>query len=434
MAHHFKYAPSKMHRTILCSASTAVESLYPNTRNDFADEGTVAHHIAAICLKNGSDAELFLGTSWNVNDKGDVTQVTKGGKFGIDSEFAQYVQVYLNSVRRRSYGHRLMVEQRVFFNAGPYVEEMQGGTSDAVIYVADERHLIVQDLKFGRGVKVFASHEGKPNAQGATYAVATLETLADVIGPVDTITIVISQPRLDHEDEFTMTLAQLQSFTEDMHTATARSETACAILADGKEIPETYFTPGDKQCTFCKHAGDCNAFTKWVSTVALDDYKALDDPNSGLVGLNPRIPGRDKLGIRFANIELVQQWCKAVSAATYSAVGNGEKIIGPDEKPLKFVAGKRGNRTWKDEKIATGVLAGHLPADKLYKPRELITPAVADGLLNKKKTAATWELIKPLYGQGDGKPVLVLGSDPRPVYEESATTEEFEDLRTLADV
>lgn len=73
MADHAKFSPSKMQRIIACPGSVALESAIPDSRSEYADEGTVAHHIAALCLKSKNlDASVFVGREFTVTKEGEV--------------------------------------------------------------------------------------------------------------------------------------------------------------------------------------------------------------------------------------------------------------------------------------------------------------------------------------------------------------------------
>lgn len=421
---HALFAPSKMQRTIACPASIAMERDIPDHRSSYADEGTVAHDMAARCLKAKKDAIDFIGMSAYVDSDGEVTWSKDSTlRFKVNQDFADYVQVYLNSVRRRAHGKLLLVEQRVSFAEACGVEG-QSGTADVVIYDEETGHLWVMDLKFGQGVKVFAEN----NEQMMTYGVGTIETFRDILGDIKIITLVISQPRLDHEDEWDCTPADLQVFTKKMREAVTKAECAIAIMDDGKEIIDVYFGPGKKQCGFCKASATCSALRQLVSKTVLDDFQALDDPQKASVGPLPRLPGRERLGDLYGFLGVIEDWAKAVRTETERLVVSGETIIGSDGQPMKTVEGRAGNRAWIDEATAEGALTGVLTGDKAYSPRKIITPAAADKLLNKKKTAATWETIKKLYRSPPGRPQVVLGSDPRPPYSGEAQASEFDDL------
>jgi hypothetical protein len=142
----------------------------------------------------------------------------------------------------------------------------------------------------------------------------------------------------------------------------------------------------------------------------------------------PRVAGPNLIGSRWAILPLVEQWIKATYAEIDRMVFAGMEVIGPDGQRMKLTEGKKGNRAWTDVEKAEGVLTGLLSADKAYKPRALISPSEADKLLNKKKTAAQWEQIKPLYTQAPGKPKVVLGSDSAPEWHGEAKADEFVDL------
>jgi hypothetical protein len=121
-------------------------------------------------------------------------------------------------------------------------------------------------------------------------------------------------------------------------------------------------------------------------------------------------------------------WGSAVAVAVHALVEQGQEVIGPDKKPMKFVEGKAGNRAWKNLVEAEGALTGVLPPEKAYKPQEIITPSVADKLLNKKATKEQWkDVFEPLIRRPPGKPILVWGSDPRPPFQKSADADEFEE-------
>ena len=110
----------------------------------YADEGTAAHDLAARCLKSGKDADVWLGTKIAV----------KGRDYEVTEEFASYVQVYVNDVRNRAAGGKLMVEQRV--DLQEWLGPDQFGTSDAIIAMPIEERVTIGDLKFGRGERVYA--------------------------------------------------------------------------------------------------------------------------------------------------------------------------------------------------------------------------------------------------------------------------------------
>jgi len=119
----------------------------------------------------------------------------------------------------------------------------------------------------------------------------------------------------------------------------------------------------------------------------------------------------------------------AVRGEVERMVAGGMTIEGPDGLAMKIVEGKKGNRAWAEgleDKIA-GLLSGMagVGPDKAFKPRQVITPSVADKMLGKKRKAEFEAVLLPYVRQAPGKPKIALGSDPRPPYEGAATESDF---------
>lgn len=427
MSEHAKFSPSKMQRIIACPGSVALESALPDSRSSYADEGTVAHDMAARCLRVGKDTIDFIGASADVNPQGAVgwAMAPHTGKFQINQSFADYVQSYVDMVRRLAHGKLLLVEQRVGFSEAAGAEG-QFGTADVVIIDTGTGEIWVIDLKFGMGVKVYA--EG--NEQALTYAAGVLETYAEILPPITKINLVISQPRLDHEDHWECTLADVQNHVRKMHEAVTKAECGLAMYQDNKVVPEVYFAAGDKQCKFCKAKAFCPTLAASVAGAMELDFAAfntVEGINQVVAGPRPVAPSPALIGARYGMLDLVEEWVKAVRSETERMVFAGMDVIGPDGERMKLVEGRKGSRAWKDEQIAEGRLAGLMPADKLYKPRVIVSPAEAEKFFGgkKKKPSPHWADVMMLYSSAPGKPSVALGSDPRPSWSGEAKAEEF---------
>jgi hypothetical protein len=140
------------------------------------------------------------------------------------------------------------------------------------------------------------------------------------------------------------------------------------------------------------------------------------------------VPQGPKLGQLYGYLELIEDWARGVRAEVERQVFAGMEVIGPDGQRMKLVEGKKGNRKWRDEQLAEGRLAGLVPPDKLYKPRELVTVSAVDKMFNRKATKAQWEALQDLIVQSKGKAKVTLGSDPAEPYTPDADADEFEDL------
>jgi len=433
MAHAKVFSPSGAPRWMKCFGAPALEQPYPNTSSKYADEGTAAHTLGSDCLTEKVDAAHYLGRVIRV-EREDEPGVISSREFTVDEEMAMNVQVYLDYVR--SYvakGYTLLVEQKVSYRGalGGIVAATDDsdafGTSDTILISPDGSHLVVIDLKYGQGVKVYV----QDNEQLLTYGLATVETF-DLLGSFDNVTLVICQPRLDHLDEWELPLARLIQHGEDMRAAGAKVLEAMALYNAAQPITQ-FLTPGEKQCTFCKAHANCPAAAAEVAASVFDDFQALADAQAMVLRPPPKLPDPALLGAKFSMLDQIEEWCNAVRAEAERLVFAGVEIIGPDGLAMKTVEGKKGHRAWKDPKVAEGLLVGALPPEKAYKPREVITPSVADKLLNKKKTRETWVQFMDQITQPPGKAKVVLGSHPGAPFKGETTADDFVDLSDVAE-
>jgi len=403
MSHSF-FSPSSAHRWINCPGSAAYpENQAPGGSSSFADDGTASHEFAAKLLLSGGDADRFIGLARTVN----------GNVYTLDEERAFHIQTYLDDVRRRALGGHLLVEQHVQI---PAFGKDQGGTADAVILQPKDRLLVVEDLKYGVGERVYAER----NEQGMSYVLGALAD-AEMIGEFDRFMFVVCQPRLNHIDEWEFSLEELRRFEQRARKAVKLVEGALSTKP-GSDAHVMYMAAGDKTCRWCRAKARCPKLAEEVQKATRSDFEDLSAPP-------PAVPtGTEQLERAWAALPLVKQWTKAVEAEVWRAVAAGEKVNGPDGKPMKIVEGDDGKRVWKDTKEAEETLMLHLPPEKLYAPREIITAPAAAKLLDKKATKALWaQLAEMLVTRKKGQPKLVNGSDSRPPFTGAASSDDFED-------
>jgi hypothetical protein len=469
MSAHAKFSPSGAHRWMPCPGSMALETAFPNTSSEYADEGTAAHHILSVCLLEEKDAATFAG-KWigvlNTEEDHDIAVrdeepssqelLAVGGYrwFLVDEDMTNAVQATLDSVRRRSVNKVVLVEQRVEFTKSIGTEDQQFGTSDIIMISADGETVDVEDYKHGMGVQIYASEIAgyetaldpetgeeketpiyKGNKQMLSYALGVLETLGGLLGDFKTFNLRVHQPRIDWEDEFTVSVEDVIKHGAEMRAAAIKVAEGLDWVAAGKEPPMDLLSPGEKQCRFCRAKSTCPALTQFVAQSVYDDFEALDDPNTTIVSAT-KVPTAERLGAAYGALEMIRSWCKAVETEAERRVFAGEKITGPDGLPMKLVEGKKGNRYWVDKEMAEGLLVGVLPPEKVYEPREIVSPSVAEKLVcagikgkgSKEAKAARWAQFAEVVAQEPGSPKIALGSDPRPEYKGEAHEDEFQNL------
>lgn len=374
-----------------CPGSVALSEGIPDTSSEFADEGTDAHSLAAICLTDRIAAKELIG---KVMEKGNV----------VTLDMANHVQNYVDYVNdvATSTGGQLLVEQRLPIShlTG---EDDAHGTSDAVILTDDE--LIVIDLKFGRGVAVDAEN----NEQLQIYALAALREFG-AMGDFKNVRVVIHQPRLNAVSEWSQPTDQLESFGVQVWNA-----------AVGARAPGAELVPGDKQCKFCKAKATCPALTARVQEEIGADFEAMAE---GAALITPA--SSSALGRALAVADLIEGWIKAVRAEVESRLLAGQPIPG-----WKLVQGKKGNRQWTSKEEAEAVLkAMRVKHEQMYE-YSVISPTTAEKL-NKANVIGPrqWPKVQALITQSEGKASVAPESDKRPALAIAAVHDDFTDVST----
>lgn len=410
---HAQKSPSSSHRWMLCPGSVALESVLPDTSSEYADEGTVAHALAAGCLSRNADPHTAVG--------GSVT-VREGVRIPITDEMATAVGKYVGYVRML--GGTLMVEQELS------IEHLTGeagatGTSDAVVLLPPE--LIVVDLKYGMGVRVDAQN----NPQLMMYALAALEEFA-LLGDFQTVRMVIHQPRLDHVSEWVCTVGELQLFAAEVKLAAERVDAAVAFYNthDGA-LHEKYLSPGDEQCRFCRAKATCPALATMVLTTISEEFVDLTLPVAPQLVPNNAVRAYSniELGNLLTAVDMIESWCKAVRAQAEAQLLAGAAVPG-----YKLVEGKRGNRKWASVEQAEALLKHlRLKVNEMY-DLNLISPTSAEKLVGKpdEKGKAIlkprqWTKLQALITQSEGKPSVAPESDRRPALTLQASADEFDE-------
>jgi hypothetical protein len=373
MTAHSRLGPSSSERWLNCPGSVLLTKDMPDTSSEYAREGTAAHTLSEWARRENKPVSDYIGRSIEV----------EGQTFTVDREMADAVQVFVDYCDQL--GGYAFFEERV-----QYDDYAPGGFGTADVIRVDGGVCYVTDLKHGRGVKV----DARDNPQLKLYALGTYLSLKWLFPDIKEFRLAIVQPRLDHIDEWSITLDDL------LHWA----ETVVRPAAMRAMLPGQPLVPGD-HCQFCPAKVVCRAREQWVLDTVRNEMGDLDAPlltNDEIAALLPRI-------------ESIRRWCGDLERYAFREVSGGRAV-----GDYKIVEG-RSTRTWANEAAAIEYL-DHMLGEDAYEPRKLISPAQAEKRLGKKN-----EVLQTLVTKPKGAPKLAPGSDPRPAIQIDVT-QEFEVL------
>lgn len=371
---HAERSPSGADRWVPCPGSVSICRGIPNKSSEFSQWGTAAHSLAAVCLVNGVEPSKYL--------EEELDGIT------VDDEMVDCVAEYVAIVRQFAAGNELFVEQRVGIEhiTG---EAGAGGTSDAIVFAPAEVSII--DLKGGRGVRVDAVN----NRQLMMYAHGALNDL-DLTGDIKRVHLVIVQPRLNHVSEWVISVEELNAEIEKIRQAAEQT-----YLEDAPRVP------GEKQCRFCPAKATCPELRAHVMATVADDFVDCSEPIAAqLAGRIDAAMDNHVLANCYAAIDAIQAWCKAIEERVYEQLNAGNNVPG-----FKLVAGRRGNRTWRDEDEAEQALKSmRLKSDEMY-TRKVISPTNVEKLL--KDSPRKLARVAGLITQAEGRPTIAPATDKR---------------------
>ena len=426
MGSHSRFSPSATEREFTCPGSFLMNEMEADRQSPDAAHGTAAHHIGELCLRLDHDVETYAGCLVAVDKRGncrfvhekaplkddpdiyDETEIELG--FEVDDEMCVAVQEYVDRCRVLPGAH--FVEVRVEHTDWcPDNDEYgmpldpQFGTADHIACIPAGVHpdypeatIVVTDLKYGKGVQVFA----KENKQAVKYALGAWKMYDWEYG-FKRIVIRISQPRLNHFDEWSITIDELLEWG-----AKIKDRLSLVFVEDPP------FQASEKGCKFCKVSSKCKALHDHLRSV----YAMQFDDLTGEPLHNPRLLTDQELMQAYYAGPLYKIAAEAVEREVFRRLARGEPA-----GRLKLVAAHT-HRTWVDETAVRDYLRSKGLDDDKTTTKTFVSPAQAEKLLPR----SLWPELARLYDRPPGKPCVVDETDPRPPYRDRAAVEDFEDV------
>lgn len=373
---HALLSPSGASRWLNCPPSARLEEKFPEQKaNIFADEGTLAHELGELELRN-LQASM---PERKYRAQRDAIKAHKLYHPEMPEQVAKYVdyvweEFVASDTNPKGTGAELIIEQKT--DLTDFVPE-GFGMCDSIV-IADQRMKVI-DLKYGKGITV----DAEKNSQLMLYGLGAL-VLYDMAYDIKEVELTVHQPRLNHVSTWTISASELLSWGAEVVAKYADM----AFKGKGK-----FFAGG--HCRWCRAAGACRTLANKNLEIAKHDFK------------EPALLEDDELIKVYNQLDRLTDWAKSVKGYLLQ-----EAIAGKKWEGLKVVEGKS-NRKWVDEHKALTILK-----DEGYMDINLVNTKIKgigdiERILKKDKKQG---LMSDLTFKPQGAPTLVDESDKRGAY------------------
>lgn len=369
---HAVLSTSSAARWLACPPSARLNAAKADAPSEYAAQGTDAHTLCEYKLRKA------LGEK--VRNPSNKLSYLDCEMEDCAEAYSSFVMGLVGQFREESSDTVVMVEQRVDFSQ--YVPD-GFGTADALIISG--KTVCICDYKHGKGIEVSAER----NPQMMCYALGCVQ-MFDGLYDIDTVLMVIFQPRLSNISEFEISKTDLLAWAENTLVPAAK----LAYEGEGE------FCAGD-HCQFCKVKATCRKRAEYNLELARYDFE-----------MPPTLEDAEVEAV-LAKADELTRWATDVKEYALQ-----QAIQGKQWTDWKLVEG-RSNRKYTDEaKVAQTVKnAGFEPYEQ-----KLLGITAMTSLLGKNKFE---ELLGSLVIKPQGKPTLVPMSDKRPVMNTAA--DDFKD-------
>lgn len=378
MSEHALLSASGASRWINCPPSARLEEPLPESKSEYAEEGSLAHEICE--LKVLKYTTLMTNRTYNAKlKKLQGRELYQAEMLGHTDEYLNYIKKVALSFTSPPY---IAVEKRLDYSK--YVPE-GFGTGDCILIGGNTLYVI--DYKYGKRVPVSAVD----NAQLKLYALGAYDWCS-FLYKIDKVVLVVIQPRLDNISEFELTPEALLEWGESIKPI---AQTAY----EGKGE----FLSGD-HCKFCRAKALCRARSEF--NTSLTEYN----------GMKPPLISNAEVGEILVKAQQLSAWVGALEEYALAELINGNDIPG-----WKAVEG-RSNRVINDIDGAFKVLQANGTEEAMLYERKPITLTAIEKMLGKK---AFSELLTEFVSKPPGKPTLALENDKREALKRSSAQDDF---------
>ena len=370
---HAVLSASSAARWIACPPSARLNAERSDAPSEYAAQGTDAHTLCEYKLRKALGMKVRDPTKNLASYDTEMEECAEA--------YCQFVMELVGQFRAESKDTMVSVEQRVDFSA--FVPD-GFGTADTLIISG--KTVCIVDYKHGKGIEVSA----ECNPQMMCYALGCIQ-MFDGLYDIDTVRMVIFQPRLGNISESTISKTDLLAWAHDTLVPAAK------LAYDG----EGDFCAG-AHCRFCKLKATCRKRAEYNLALAQYDFE-----------MPPTLEDAEVEAV-LAKADTLAAWVSDIKEYALQRA-----IQGKQWTDWKLVEG-RSNRKYTDEAAVANTVkeAGYEPYEQ-----KLLGITAMTGLLGKSKFE---ELLGSLIVKPQGRPTLAPMSDKRPAMNTAA--EDFKEI------
>ena len=366
MTAHALLSASGSKRWLSCTPSARLEATLPEQKRsshgfDFSQEGTMAHSLGEIKLRH-------IFNQIGIEEYEREYEIIKNTPYYND-DFEANVDNYVLYVRSQiGEGDTPLFEQRVDFS-----DWVPDGFGTADVVILSNHSIRVIDLKFGKGIPVFA----QDNPQLRLYALGAYSKFKEEWPDVREVSYTIHQPRLDSISTDGTSVAKLVDWANYYVKPKAKK----AWSGAGE------FLPGE-WCQFCRAKAQCRARSDFNTELARQEFKA------------PPLLTEEEVSEVLVKAQGLKTWCNDVEEFALNRAVTCN-IIPPGYK----LSTTKTHRKISDSALAAVVLVERgMDSQIIWEPAKLKSIATLEKLGPKGQVAA-W--LGELILRPEGEPKLV---------------------------
>lgn len=373
---HALLSASGAERWLNCTPSAKLEEEFgEKSDSSYAAEGTVAHELAELYLRKDTFGKLTDAQFDNELEKIMSNELFNPEMLDMVPMYTDYCETQYKAAKEYDPAALIEIEKKL-----DLTEFIPNGFGTADCVVLDKSVLEVIDLKYGKGVPVYADW----NKQLMLYGLGALLAF-DTLYDIEQVRLTIVQPRLNNISSFLISVDELRDWGKN----------TVKPLADKANVGEGELAAGD-WCRWCAVKNRCRKLYDEQIKLAKYEFK------------EPELLTDQEISDILTRAPKFTEWLNAITTyAQTKAVCENKQWPG-----FKLVEG-RSVRKWENEEEAINAIYAKCPelGEEDIFEMKLKSLTALEKLIGKKRfdTLFAENIVKP-----QGKPTLVPVEDKRP--------------------